>query len=107
LENNFCWYRESRRVLFLLKNHIEELGQISNKKVYKIYKKALISIAPSKWSEPLGRLPIESSAHGCIPITSNNGGLPETNKNGFILKKNSSAELFNLLEKLLSNEKKF
>jgi len=96
---------ESRRVISIEK-HIKELGQISNKEVYKIYNKALISIAPSKWPEPLGRLPIESSAHGCIPITSNNGGLPETNKNGFILKDNSSAELFNLLVKLLSNRKK-
>ena len=96
---------ESRRVL-PYQNHIDELGQISNKKVYRIYKKALISIAPSKWSEPLGRLPIESAAHGCIPITSNNGGLPETNKNGFILKNNSSVDLFNLLEKLLSNKEK-
>ena len=96
---------ESRRVIPIEK-HIQELGQIPNKEVYKIYNKALISIAPSKWPEPLGRLPIESSAHGCIPITSKNGGLPETNKNGFILKNNSSAELFNLLVKLLSNRKK-
>jgi glycosyltransferase involved in cell wall biosynthesis len=96
---------ESRRMIPIEK-HIKELGQIPNKQVYKIYNKALISIAPSKWPEPLGRLPIESSAHGCIPITSKNGGLPETNKNGFILKNNSSAELFNLLVKLLSNRKK-
>ena len=96
---------ESRRVI-PSENHIEELGQIPNKEVFKIYNKALISIAPSTWPEPLGRLPIESSAHGCIPITSNRGGLPETNKNGFILKNNSSSELFNLLLKILSNKKK-
>ncbi|MDB3873077.1 glycosyltransferase [Pelagibacteraceae bacterium] len=96
---------ESRRVI-PSENHIEELGQIPNKEVFKIYNKALISIAPSTWPEPLGRLPIESSAHGCIPITSNRGGLPETNKYGFILKNNSSSELFNLLLKILSNKKK-
>ena len=96
---------ESRRVL-PIEDHINEMGQISNKQVYNIYKRALISIAPSKWSEPLGRLPIESTAHGSIPITSNNGGLPETNKNGFILKHNTSEKLYELLIKLLSNTKK-
>jgi len=93
---------ESRRIL-PKENHIKELGQISNKKVYKIYNKSLISIAPSKWPEPLGRLPIESAAHGSIPITSNKGGLPESNNNGYILKHNSSKELYELLIKLLSN----
>jgi len=96
---------ESRRVL-PVEGHIKELGQISNKKVYDIYKKALISIAPSNWEEPLGRLPIESAAHGSIPITSGKGGLPETNHEGYILKNNSSEELFKLLVKLLSNSKK-
>ena len=96
---------ESRRVLPVEK-HIKELGQISNNQVYNIYTKALISIAPSKWDEPLGRLPIESAAHGSIAITSNKGGLPETNHHGFILKGNSSKELFELLVKLLSNIKK-
>ena len=95
---------ETRRVLPKEK-FIQELGQISQKEVYKIYKKALISIAPSKWEEPLGRAPIEASAHGCIPITSNSGGLTETNKSGFILKHNSSSELFQLLKKILSDKK--
>ena len=96
---------ESRRVL-PVEDHIKELGQISNKNVYEIYKKALVSIAPSNWEEPLGRLPIESAAHGSIPITSDQGGLPETNHHGYILKDNSSKELFELLAKLLSNSKK-
>ncbi len=96
---------ESRRII-KSENHIKELGQLSNKKVYEIYKKSFIAIAPSQWEEPLGRLPIESSAHGCIPITSNKGGLVETNNYGFILKKNSSSELYQLLLKLLSNQKK-
>ena len=96
---------ESRRVL-PVEDHIKELGQISNKQVYNIYKKALISIAPSNWEEPLGRLPIESAAHGSISITSDKGGLPETNHQGYILKDNSSKELFELLVKLLTNSKK-
>ena len=96
---------ESRRVL-PVEDHIKELGQISNKQVYNIYEKALISIAPSNWEEPLGRLPIESAAHGSISITSDKGGLLETNHHGYILKDNSSKELFELLVKLLSNSKK-
>lgn len=96
---------ESRRTL-PIEDHIKEVGQISNQQVYNIYKKALISIAPSNWDEPLGRLPIESAAHGSIPITSSKGGLPETNRDGFILKYNSSEELLKLLIRILSNSKK-
>ena len=96
---------ESRRTL-PIENHIKEVGQISNQQVYNIYKKALISIAPSNWDEPLGRLPIESAAHGSIPITSNKGGLPETNRDGFVLKYNTSEELLKLLIRILSNSKK-
>ena len=87
---------ESRRTIKKEK-HIKELGQISNEEVSEIYEKASISVAPSKWNEPLGRLPIESSSKGCVPITSNMGGLPETNLNGVILKKNTISELSKVL----------
>lgn len=96
---------ESRRVL-PVESHIKEMGQISNEQVYNIYKKSLISIAPSNWDEPLGRLPIESAAHGSIPITSSKGGLLETNLDGFVLKYNMPEELFKLLIRLLSDSKK-
>ncbi len=96
---------ESRRTINKEK-HVKELGQISNKKVIEYYKKSKISVAPSNWDEPLGRLPLESSSMGCLPITSSKGGLPETNLNGIILNNNTSSELYNVLCKLASNPKK-
>jgi len=88
---------ESRRDIPISK-YVKELGQISNKNVEKIYLNSSISIAPSKWNEPLGRLPIESSSKMCLPITSSKGGLLETNLHGFTLKKNNSDELYNVLK---------
>ena len=87
-------------------NHVKEMGQVSNEKVYNIYSKAKISVAPSKWDEPLGRLPIESLSQLCIPITSNKGGLTETNTLGIVLKNNTPLELYKKLIYLCSDEKK-
>ena len=96
---------ESRR-LIKKENYIKELGQISNKKVLEYYKKSKIAVAPSVWDEPLGRLPLEASAMGCLPITSSKGGLTETNLDGIVLKKNTSSELYKVLINLISNPAK-
>jgi len=65
---------EKRRTLDKSSN-VKELGQLSNKNVLNFYKSASIAVAPSIWDEPLGRLPIEASANGCIPISSDKVGL--------------------------------
>ena len=75
---------ESRRKIPIYK-HVTELGQITHKRVLDFIKKSKITVAPSTWDEPLGRLPIESSAMGSVCISSSNGGLTESNKNGVIL----------------------
>ena len=96
---------EARRVIPVSRNTME-LGQLSYDEVLKIYEKASIAIANSVRSEPLGRLPIESSSRGCIPIVSNSGGLPETlDSNSIVLKKNTFEEIYSELCKLASNEK--
>ena len=90
---------EKRRTLDESSN-VEELGQLSNKKVLNFYKLASISVSPSTWDEPLGRLPIEAAANGCIPISSNKGGLIESNENGIIIKNINEKKLTNILKKL-------
>ena len=68
---------ESRREIS--KNRkIVELGEIPNKEVLKLISQSKITIAPSRWNEPLGRLPLESASRGSFPIVSNKGGLIET-----------------------------
>ena len=90
---------EKRRIVESSPN-VKELGQYSNNNVLKLYKLASIAIAPSKWDEPLGRLPIEAGANGCITISSDKGGLLESNKNGIIIKNIDENKIVNLLKKI-------
>ena len=97
---------ESRREI--PKNRkIVEFGEIPNKEVLKLISQSKITIAPSRWNEPLGRLPLESASRGSFPIVSNKGGLIETIVEVFsILKKNNSAELLKKINFLANNPKK-
>ena len=89
------------------KKDIVELGEISNKEVLQLISKSKMTIACSRWDEPLGRLPIESAARGSFPIVSNRGGLVETLTEGFsILKNNNSDELLKKITFLAKNPKK-
>ena len=94
---------EKRRTINKSSN-VKELGQCSNNNVLNLYKLASIAIAPSKWDEPLGRLPIEAGANGCITISSDKGGLIESNKNGIIIKNIDENKITNLLKKLCLNK---
>ncbi len=60
MEIYIYWRSEKRRNVESSPN-VKELGQYSHNKVLKLYKLASIAIAPSKWDEPLGRLPIEAA----------------------------------------------
>ena len=91
---------EKRRTLDKSSN-VKELGQLSNKNVLNFYKSASIAVSPSIWDEPLGRLPIEAAANGCIPISSDKGGLIESNQNGIIIKNIEEKKIINILKKLL------
>jgi len=84
-------------------SYVKELGQISNSKVLKIYEKASIAIAPSIWNEPLGRLPMEANSRGCFVISSNKGGLVESNPNGIIIDNIDEYKISKSLSKLCFN----
>jgi glycosyltransferase involved in cell wall biosynthesis len=90
---------EKRRTINRSSN-VKELGFYSNNNVSNLYKLASIAIAPSKWDEPLGRLPIEAGANGCITISSDKGGLIESNKNGIIIKNIDENKITNILKKI-------
>jgi len=82
------------------KSYVKEFGQISNSKVLKIYEKSSIAIAPSTWDEPLGRLPLEANSRGCFVISSNKGGLPESNPHGMIIDEIDESKISKALSKL-------
>ena len=79
--------------------NVKELGRLPHNKVLNLYKSAAIAVAPSIWDEPLGRLPIEAAANGCLPITSNKGGLIESNKNGIIINNINENKITRILKK--------
>jgi len=92
------------KIDFNHKNLIK-LGFKKHPEVLKIYKKTSIAVVCSRWEEPFGRSSLEAAANGCAVIISNRGGLPETITNGIILKKLTSKEIFNQIEKLIKNSK--
>jgi glycosyltransferase involved in cell wall biosynthesis len=98
---------EKRRII-KKNSYVKELGQISNSKILKIYEKSSIAIAPSTWDEPLGRLPLEANSRGCFVISSNKGGLPESNPHGMIINDIDEYKISKALSKLCfsSNLKK-
>ena len=89
-----------RRRIIKKNSYVKEFGQISNSKIFKIYEKSSIAIAPSTWDEPLGRLPIEANSRGCFVISSNKGGLPESNPNGMIIDNIDEYKISKALSKL-------
>ena len=97
-----------RRRIIKKNSYVKEFGQISNSKILKIYEKSSIAIAPSTWDEPLGRLPLEANSRGCFVISSNKGGLPESNPHGIIIDDINEYKISKALTKLCfsSNLKK-
>lgn len=89
-----------RRRIIKKNSYVKEFGQISNSKILKIYEKSSIAIAPSTWDEPLGRLPLEANSRGCFVISSNKGGLPESNPHGMIIDDIDEYKISKALSKL-------
>ena len=79
------------------------LDWVKHDDILDYYKKASISVVPSRWLEPFGRTAMESAAYGCATITTRNGGLPETFNNELFLEKINDIELYTLIEKLIKN----
>ena len=79
------------------------LDWVKHDDILDYYKKASISIVPSRWLEPFGRTAMESAAYGCATITTRNGGLPETFNNELFLERINDIELYKLIEKLIKN----
>ena len=80
------------------------LDWVKNDEILNYYKKASISVVPSRWLEPFGRTAMESAAYGCATITTRNGGLPETFNNDLFLEKINETELYRLIDRLIKND---
>ena len=96
---------ETRKVVFPSKDSVKEIGYLKNSEVLDFYKKSEIAIGNSVWNEPLGRIAIEASSRKCLPIITNKGGLTESKKIAYVLKKNTPYELFKFLVMITKNDK--
>ena len=96
---------EKRRSIYIKhKNHFE-LGFLKHRKVFSRLKTAEIVVIPSRWDEPFGRTALEAAGNGCVTITSNKGGLPETSDYHYFIDNVNKIDLYKALFKLLSDYK--
>ena len=96
---------EPREKFSFIHKNFKILDWVQHDKILNFYSRSSISVVPSKWLEPFGRTAMESAAHGCATITSRNGGLPETFDNELFLDKITSSEIYDLISKLITNNK--
>jgi glycosyltransferase involved in cell wall biosynthesis len=61
---------------------VKYLGELSQSELAEEFRQTSILITPSRIGETFGLVSLESQACGCIPILPNQGGFPETLKNG-------------------------
>ena len=97
---------EPREKLVFKHKNLKIKGYTNHNNVLKLLKKISISVICSRWEEPFGRTSLEAASRGSAVIISNRGGLPETSKSAIILKKVNSNEIFNEIEKLITNKNK-
>lgn len=81
---NFCLYicgdgqlEDFVKEAALQDSRINYLGKKSKEEIKKLYIESDVSIVPSVWEEPFGRVVIESAQYGCPVIGSNRGGVRE------------------------------
>src|SRR3990167_5422294 len=56
---------------------IDFLGQLDHPKLLEIYSKSLLTVVPSIWPEPFGRVALESISQGTPVVATDTGGLKE------------------------------
>ena len=96
---------EPREKIVFSHTRFKNLGWLKYADTIRRIRKASISVIPSRWEEPLGRVAIESGAAGCATIISDKGGLPETLKYKITLDKLDENSLFNAINNIIKNKK--
>lgn len=87
-------------------NQVQMLGFVPLETVRLEQAAAAISIVPSLWQEPAGRVVLESLSAGCALITTNRGGIPEyAGGRSLILDEVTPQKIAETLEHLISDSK--
>ena len=95
---------ESRRNIYISHKQHKELGFLNHKQTLSILDKSEIAVVPSRWDEPFGRVAMEAAACGCATVTSNTGGLSETNNYSIKIDKINSQKIYNKIKLLIENK---
>ena len=61
---------------------VEFLGQVGHEHMPGHYQRADVTVVPSVWQEPFGRVALEALWWGCPIVVTNRGGLPEIARYG-------------------------
>ncbi len=95
---------ESRREIYINHKNHEELGFLNHKETLKILDRSEIAIVPSRWEEPFGRVSMEATAAGCVTITSDRGGLPETSNHTITINNINSQKVYKKIKEFIENK---
>lgn len=89
--------------------NINIIPWVPNEELSKIYRKALLTVVPSRWEEPFGRVALESLSTGTPVVAANKGGLPEIVQNGLtgLIVDPNSKKLARAIENMLNKLPKF
>lgn len=102
------YYRELETISKEFNNKINFLGYVNHKDIRILYYLSYISVVPSMWEEPAGRVVLEAEAMQTPIIAAESGGLPEylNNDCAFLIKKdpNFICNLSKKISFLLDND---
>ncbi len=95
----------SRSIKDKYKGKIRFIGKISHKKLLEFYSRSIVTIVPSLWPEPFGRVALESISQGTPVVVTNRGGLKEIigNFNTGIISKANSYDLSKAIIKAIDS----
>ena len=96
---------EPREQIILEHERIKHFGWLPYEATLDELKKSSIVVSPSTWDEPFGRVVNESTLFGNATISSNTGGLPETNHFSLNLKNIDETCVYNEINHLIKNPK--
>ena len=82
-------------------------GQISHTKLLNTFSKYLVTVMPSIWPEPFGRIALESISQGTPVVVTRNGGLSEIvdhGKTGYVCPQTTSALAMSIIMAIKNNK---
>jgi glycosyltransferase involved in cell wall biosynthesis len=72
--------------------NVEHVGYVDD--IRNVYRQAKLVVMPSRWPEPLGRIPIEAGISGIPTVAADRGGLPEAVGDGGVLIESYQADAY-------------